>query len=176
MIKIVLVILVIVIGALVWMNLSQPSVPFTTYTLPAKDLRAYMQRKASIDDHPCINRSRCLVLYLSPWCPSCKNTKQFVPYVRQAIAQSNETGFVVVVGKAWGNFNGGYEMARDIGGQVYIDADSHYWQEVRREVNAVPAWLVIDGDGSVSETDTGSPGRHDVQTANTFLTGLSIKI
>ena len=48
------------------------------------------------------------------------------------------------------------------------------WNELRPEVNAIPAWLVIDGDGHVDEQHTGSPGRHDVQTAKTFLAELSI--
>jgi hypothetical protein len=134
-----------------------------------------MSRSVSTDDHPCLNRSRCLVLYLSPWCPSCKNTKNFVPYIRQAMDNNSDTGFVVVVGKAWGNFTGGHEMARDIGGKVYIDAESQYWQQLRREVNAIPAWLVIEGNGDVSDTKTGSPPRHDVQTAKTFLASMSIK-
>ena len=175
MVKLILMILIGVVGALVWMNMNQPAEPFTSGTLPAKDLRAYMQRQVTLDDHPCKNRTRCLVVYLSPWCPSCRNSKHFVPYVREAIAHHSDTGFVVVVGKAWGDFNGGYEMARDIGGQVYIDAESRYWNELRPEVNAIPAWLVIDGDGHVDEQHTGSPGRHDVQTANTFLAELSIK-
>ncbi len=173
--KIIVVVLVALIGALVWMNLSTSSqVPFTEQMLPAKQLRQYMQRKISIQDHPCFNQPRCLVLYLSPWCPSCKNTKRFVPYVHDAIATRKDTGFVVVVGKAWGNFKGGYDMARDIGGPIYIDEESHYWREIRSEVNAIPAWLVFESDGDVSETDTGSPRSHNLASAKSFLSDLDI--
>lgn len=173
--KIIATILIISIGALIWMNQSAPNKPFTEQMLPAKELRAYMKRKISASDHPCLNRNKCLVLYLSPWCPSCNRTKNFVSYVREVIDTNEDTGFVVIVGKAWGGFKGGYEMARDIGGQVYIDADSHYWQQIRSEVNAIPAWLVFESDGDVSDTETGSPRRHDVTSAKTFLADLSIE-
>ena len=130
-----------------------------------------MSRSTSTDDHPCLNRSRCLVLYMAPWCPACRQTKRFVPYVREAMA-GQDAGLVVVVGKAWGNFNGGYDMARDIGGQVYIEKDSRYWNELRAEINAVPAWVTFRSDGSVVEKESGSPGRHDIHSAREFLNDM----
>jgi len=175
MLKIIIIIIVVLTATLFWINQAPTNRErFTEQLLPAKQLRPFMQRKVSLHDHPCINRSRCLVLYLSPWCPSCKNTRKFVPFVQQAISSNDDTGFIVVVGSAWGNFKGGYNMARDIGGQIYIDEESNYWQEIRSEVNAIPAWLVFESDGDVSETETGSPRSHNLASAKSFLSKLSI--
>ena len=41
-------------------------------------------------------------------------------------------------------------------------------------INAIPAWLVIDGNGRVIDEDTGSPGRHNLRAAQAFLSDLSM--
>ena len=171
--KLIIISLSILVGTLIWLNSNEPSTPIDTYNLPANQLSVFRQVNNTSNEHPCLNRSRCLVLYLSPWCPSCRQTKHFVPFVREAIAQK-DAGLVVVVGKAWGNFNGGYQMARDIGGQVFVDDKSEYWREIRKNVRAIPAWLVIGSNGEVRKTRTGSPREYSIVSAKAFLSKLSI--
>ncbi|MGD9386404.1 MAG: hypothetical protein PVF28_07605 [Thioalkalispiraceae bacterium] len=172
--KTILIILIALLGVFYWLNQGEESTPFTDATLPGSQLRAYMARNVDLGRHPCRQRKRCLVVYLAPWCGACKQTKNFVPYIREAILENQDAGFMVVVGKGWGNFNGGHQMARDIGGQVYLDGEASYWRDLRREVNAVPAWLVFDGLGQVVETETGSPRRKDLSSARGFLDELGI--
>ncbi len=167
-------VLVVLLVGWFMLNQAESTEPFTQATLPGGELRAYMARRVNIDDHPCVARSRCLVVYLAPWCGACKSTKKFVPYVRDMLEQDPETGFMVVVGKGWGNFNGGHDMARDIGGQVYLDDEANYWRALRHEVNAVPAWVVFDGLGEAIETETGSPRRHSHEVAKSFLADLGV--
>jgi len=172
--KAILVVVVVLLAGLYWLNQGDSQEPFSEATLPGGNLRAYMARTVDLNDHPCWLRKRCLVVYLAPWCGACKQTKNFVPYVREAIAENPDAGFMVVVGKGWGNFTGGHDMARDIGGQVYLDGEASYWKVLRNDVNAVPAWLVFDGLGQVVESDTGSPRRHDTTTARAFIGQLGI--
>lgn len=172
--KTILLLGVVLLAGLFWLNQQESHEPFTSATLPANDLRAYMARSVDLSDHPCMARTRCLVVYLAPWCGACKQTKKFVPYVREAITEYEDAGFMVVVGKGWGNFDGGHEMARAIGGQVYLDGEARYWQVLRKEVNAVPAWVVFDGLGDVVETETGSPRRKDRDSAVSFLNELGV--
>jgi len=172
--KLVAVVLAALVVGWFMLNQAESQESFTSATLPGGELRAYMARTVDLDDHPCVARSRCLVVYLAPWCGACKSTKKFVPYVRDALDENQDVGFMVVVGKGWGNFNGGYDMARDIGGQVYLDGEADYWQTFGREVDAVPAWVVFDGLGEVLETETGSPRRHDTASAKSFLSDLGV--
>ncbi len=167
-------VLLLVIGGWFLLNQAESQEPFITSTLPGGELRAYMARRVDLNDHPCLARTRCLVVYIAPWCAACQQTKKFVPFVRDAVVDREDLGFMVVVGKGWGDFNGGHDMAREIGGQVYLDADARYWKILRGDVNAIPAWLVFDGSGEVIETETGSPGRHDRGSARAFLTELGV--
>jgi hypothetical protein len=172
--KIIVTVLIILLGGLYWVSQGESKEPFTAESLPAGYLRAYMARNIEISKHPCWLRKRCLVVYIAPWCGACQQTKNFVPIIREALRDKPDTGFMVIVGKGWGDFNGGYEMAREIGGQVYLDREASYWQLLREEVNAIPAWLVFDGRGDVLETETGSPRHHDRATARTFLAELGV--
>lgn len=172
--KIIVIVLVVAVAGLFLLNQQDSQEPFTTTTLPGSELRAYMSRSVDVSDHPCMMRSRCLVVYIAPWCAACKHTKKFVPYVREAIIDNADVGFMVVVGKGWGDFNGGHDMARDVGGQVYLDGEANYWRTLRNDVNAIPAWVVFDGAGEVIETETGSPGRHSQDSAKSFLNKLGI--
>ena len=164
----------VLIAGVIWFNQQESHAPFSTATLPASDLRAYMSRTIDLDSHPCMGRTRCLVVYLAPWCGACRQAKSFVPYIRDVISNHEDAGFMVVVGKGWGNFKGGYDMARDIGGRVYIDAEASYWRVLRKEVKAVPAWVLFDGVGDVVETQTGSPRRQSQDSAQSFLKELGV--
>ena len=101
--KAILILAVILVAGLFWLNQQESQEQFTSATLPGSELRAYMARSVDIDEHPCLTRTRCLVVYLAPWCGACKHTKTFLPYVRDAIAEQEDAGFMVVVGKGWGN-------------------------------------------------------------------------
>jgi thiol-disulfide isomerase/thioredoxin len=172
--KTILLLSLVVTAGVIWFNQQENQEPFSTVTLPASDLRAYMSRSIDLDNHPCLGRTRCLIVYLAPWCPACRQTKSFIPYMREVISDHENAGLMVVVGKGWGNFKGGYDMARDIGGQVYIDAEASYWRVLRKEANAVPAWVMFDGLGNAIETETGSPRRQSQDSAQSFLKQLGI--
>lgn len=114
------------------------------------------------------------MLYVSPWCPACRSSKGFIPFVRQAIQEEQTAGFMVIVGRAWGDFNNGHNMAQAIGGDVYLDRHADYWNDLADSVDGVPAWVVFDSDGDILDVETGAPARHDIQTARRFLDSISV--
>ena len=97
--KTILLLGVVLLVGLFWFNQRESHEPFTPATLPASELRAHMSRSIDLSDHPCMGRTRCLVVYLAPWCGACRQTKQFVPFVREVIAEHGDVGFMVVVGR-----------------------------------------------------------------------------
>jgi hypothetical protein len=141
-------------GAFYWFNRPAEQ-PMKADQIPARDLRSYRNIGAQ-EPHPCVEKTRCLVAYMAPWCPNCKDSIPFYQHVREILQPSPDVGTMLVLsplGRSWSDYGG---IARRIGGRVMLDPEDRAWTpEVRRNVGGVPAWVVYDGTGSITTAFSG---------------------
>ncbi|HSA24218.1 MAG TPA: hypothetical protein P5076_22345, partial [Myxococcota bacterium] len=87
--------------------------------LPRTDLVPSRAHASGLD--PCLGKPRCLVVYLAPWCPSCKSAARVVREAIAGYAGSREVGVQAVVGQ---DERGALEeMAAGIGPSTFLDLD-----------------------------------------------------
>lgn len=107
--------------------------------------RAYDRAVASGTD-PCAGKQTCAVVYMAPWCPSCR---QEAPQLRDALARASinrKLGLRVVVGQGRSRADD-EEMARGLGAGAVVDADGAWHRKLN--VQAYPSFFVLDGEQAV---------------------------
>jgi hypothetical protein len=113
--------------------------------------------KISADSQPeiCGAKSRCIVAYLAPWCPSCRRELASLMRARSLVKETgNEVGMKIVVGS--GRPEEIEQMARRIGGEVFSDPEGVIFDAFGGKY--YPSWWIFDSQGNVLK-ETEMPGR-----------------
>ena len=92
---------------------------------------------------PCAGR-RCVIVYMAPWCPSCKGAKPLVRTLRTKLP-AQDAALKVVIGQC--ERAAAQAMASEVGGAVFFDPDGAYYRAMK--ANGVPSWLALDRDQRV---------------------------
>ncbi len=96
---------------------------------------------------PCSGKKTCVVVYMAPWCPACK---QVLPAVIQLMSKTKAAktlGAKVYVGR--GETPAADEkMAREIGAGAFTDSDLQMHKKLK--VGYYPAFYVMDSEGSIT--------------------------
>jgi thiol-disulfide isomerase/thioredoxin len=96
---------------------------------------------------PCTGKKTCVVVYMAPWCPACK---QVLPAVIQLLAKTKTAkslGAKVYVGRGESPVDD-EKMAREIGAGAFTDTDLTMHKKLK--VGYYPAFFVMDSEGSVT--------------------------
>lgn len=92
----------------------------------------------------CKEYEDCAVLYVTPWCPACRNTLLMVQRNQERWAEEG-IGVAVIIG------NDDLERCREfgdfIGDIAFIDRGDFVLR--RTEIDTVPTWFRVDGDRKV---------------------------
>jgi thiol-disulfide isomerase/thioredoxin len=92
----------------------------------------------------CAGKKSCLVVYISPWCPSCKQELPFIKEVSSAVGGYPGFGLEVIIG--WDKRSNLFEMAQGLGIDSLLDDQGLF--ATAASVSSVPSWYLF-GDGSL---------------------------
>ncbi len=110
---------------------------------------------------PCEEKKQCLISYVAPWCPACRNSTATLRALRDRYSKSADLGVKIVVGAD--ELFALEEYGREIGGQVFYDPDGQYRESVL--IGNIPYLLLVDAEGMVIHEDSGLPaGNPDAAT------------
>jgi hypothetical protein len=93
---------------------------------------------------PCAGRTRCVVVYLAPWCGACKLSLPLIANLRREL-EARTIGFRIVVGS--GPAEALRAMAAQIGGRVQLDERGEFARAAG--VRSFPSWWLLDGQARV---------------------------
>jgi thiol-disulfide isomerase/thioredoxin len=99
---------------------------------------------------PCLE-GRCVVVYLAPWCGSCRQAEPMLRDLRDSLARD---GIPVVVVAGMDKPANLETYARNLGYPVLLDEEGRFKRAAG--VNAVPTFLVVNRRGEVTETVKGA--------------------
>jgi thiol-disulfide isomerase/thioredoxin len=102
--------------------------------------------------HPCLLSTRCLVVYLAPWCPYCKRSVPIVQKLQERW-EGDEIGIVAVIGAD--SSENIQAMAKTVGEGSYVDLDQSFGKQMG--VKGVPAWFLMNDRGEVLTSFSGAP-------------------
>lgn len=92
----------------------------------------------------CRGKSRCIAVYMTPWCPTCKATVPIVQALMRTPPDSS-TGVIAVVG---GDTRARIDSIRSmIGESALADYENKFAEALK--VRAVPHWFVWDSNGKI---------------------------
>ncbi len=101
----------------------------------------------------CTSGSRCLVVYVAPWCGPCRSSLPGDAALADHLRSKGiETTFVVGMDRP----ERCSEMVRSLGRDAVIDPDGSWAKKAG--VRGVPHFLVVDSSGSVTRRQAGAPG------------------
>ncbi|MFN0063144.1 MAG: TlpA family protein disulfide reductase [Myxococcaceae bacterium] len=100
---------------------------------------------------PCNETPRCLVVYLSPWCPTCQKAGPLLKELRSRFHQSPKLGVKAVVGLDQASRLETY--ASNLGSPTFVDGDDAFYKSAG--LSGVPGFLVLDPKGRVLERFSG---------------------
>ena len=107
----------------------------------------YQRVTASAGGDNCTGKSTCVVVYVTPWCPACKQIK---PHLVQALERSKtvqDSGFKVVVGQGK-TPQSNEEEAMSYGAGAVTDNDGS--QHRALAVESYPSFFVLDGNQKIT--------------------------
>jgi thiol-disulfide isomerase/thioredoxin len=115
--------------------------------------RYFQNPSSSTAKDPCLFSSRCLIVYLAPWCPYCKSSqKVLVALENQLKKLGSSNGIRVVVGMDTKEKLEKY--ASNFSLPVYIDDSKDLYNLLN--CSGVPSWTVIDMEGHTIFQESGS--------------------
>ena len=125
--------------------------------------------------HPCVGNRYCLVAYMAPWCPYCKQSLPAYEQMLKMASGTDQLGVTLVLSSAGQGFRGADSLARRISGPVYRDRRDRAWAVVKRvsngSISGVPAWAIYDADGLLVSSSSGSVSRSSPRHIRRFLNG-----
>lgn len=87
----------------------------------------------------CKGNKACLVVYISPWCPSCKKQLPFIKEVASAVKAFPGFALEVIIG--WDKRSNLVEMARSLGVDSLLDDRGSF--AGMASVSSVPSWYLF---------------------------------
>lgn len=132
--------------------------------MPELKLESY-NKAAGQSETPCDGKKRCLVAYLTPWCPSCQAATPFIKAARRKLENKSDVGLMVVVG--WDQRSAILDHAAKLDGQVFIDEDNTFQSAMR--FSSVPHWWVIDEKRKITASGSGLPTSDDVKIVDYYI-------
>jgi thiol-disulfide isomerase/thioredoxin len=118
---------------------------YTRTPVPSAKLRQDYQRGLASGQDYCTNKKFCVLAYVAPWCPACK---QISPKLKEALEKSpkmKDYGFKVVVGQGKPSENDAEAASYGFG--AVTDPDNIL--KVTLGVDHYPYFFVLDQDSSV---------------------------
>ncbi len=122
---------------------------FFPTSMPMQSLPLYAegaQDRSQLVGGPC-TRTRCLIVYLAPWCPYCKAAQPMIQQLREAMDGAG-VPMQVVVGMDKPAALQAY--AQSLGYPVLLDAGGEL--KKRAHIKSVPTFIVTDGRGRIKKT------------------------
>ena len=116
------------------------------HQLEKKKEAEYQRAVASKTDN-CRNKKICLVVYMAPWCPACKQVMPEVSKLLEKSKTSKDFGAKAYVGKG-SNLEENEAMARKLGAGAEVDTNHEMHQKLK--VGYYPAFFVLDSEGSIT--------------------------
>ncbi len=126
--------------------------PRKSIVLPSINLTS--ASSSNIGSDPCEAKRRCLVAYVTPWCPACHGSVGFINQVATRVSSRDDVGFKVIVGGD--SAQRCSQFARKFSGATFLDPDSHYQRAAG--FSGVPHWLVLDEKRKIVSEFSGSYG------------------
>jgi len=113
--------------------------------LPATIVNAVAGPAQSLAD-ACRGSQRCLIGYITPWCPGCRGSLTFIRQAREYLPTlGHRSSMQIIVGD--GPSDQLHSLAEEVGGHVFIDEDGSISRALR--VGGVPAWFLVNQDGAI---------------------------
>ena len=95
----------------------------------------------------CLNKNGCLVVFLAPWCPSCREHVGFMNVITAA-ASKTKLGVEVVVG--WDEEFRLKEFSQNLQGKVFLDSENKFKKQLG--FSSVPKWFVVNSQQEVTSS------------------------
>ncbi len=114
---------------------------------------------------PCLNKELCLVAYLTPWCPSCKASVDYVQALRKKLENRPKVGLMVIIGQD--GRPAILSFSKQLRGQVFVDDENKFTQAAR--FSSVPHWWIIDKERKIKNSGAGFPGSSDDKVVDYFI-------
>lgn len=102
---------------------------------------------------PCEKKTKCVVVYLAPWCPFCQKGVAFFNEVHTRFEKNGTVGMKVVLGSD--STNKLEEMAKAIKAPVFFDPEGRF--ATLLEVQGYPSWWILNERGRIVERGSGLP-------------------
>jgi thiol-disulfide isomerase/thioredoxin len=134
----------LVLGLLVGVARYRGWGPFHQDRAGATSVKLAALTPAAEAGDPCAKARRCVVVYLAPWCPACRQAKPHVKALRARLPAG--AAMKVVIGQA--ERSRSQEMAGEVGGAVFFDPDGDYYKAIKG--TGIPYWMVLDADQHVT--------------------------
>lgn len=109
-------------------------------------------------EDPCAAKSKCLVVLVTPWCPSCHRSLGVFQAWYKQLKNSSQAGMKIIVGN--GRTERMKAMALKIGEGAYIDTKNQIMTTLR--VRSVPHFFILDRSGKIEKMGAFSSIRSDV--------------
>jgi thiol-disulfide isomerase/thioredoxin len=119
---------------------------------------------------PCAFKQRCLIAYVSPWCPACRQAHGLITELREHFEASTTVGVKVVVGLD--TPDGARAGAKSFEGPTFVDLQNRLYDKVG--FSSVPSFAVVDAQGRVVQTQAGFIPDVDTQVHQLGLDGRAL--
>ena len=119
---------------------------------------------------PCLNKQRCVIVNIAPWCPACASTLPLIRVLRDAWMNSPRYGFKIIVSAD--RLDALQDEARSIGDNTYVDPENRFVKMTH--FNAFPTWVVLDENKKMLRHFAGGTAESDDAARYGLLAQLGI--
>ncbi len=113
----------------------------------AQKKEAEYQRAVASKVDNCQNKKLCVVVYMAPWCPACKQVMPAVSTLLEKSKLSKEFGTKVYVGKG-ASQEENEAMAKKLGAGAEVDSNLEMHKKLN--VGYYPAFFILDAEGAMT--------------------------
>jgi len=128
----------------------------------------------SLDSLSCQSQSKCLIVYMAPWCPACLQFKSqlFPEFLKTIISKKEEKniGLKIIIGRD--SLDKVQKMGASLGQTYTEDSSGKYYNDLG--IKGVPAFLVLRSDGKIIKNVSGfrARGNNLAQASENFFKEL----
>lgn len=149
---------IVVLGFYLYERLSIPN------QVPPLNLKSSKYNLAAVESSEvCRAKKQCVLVYLTPWCPTCRGTVSLVNQMMEYWKNSSSIGLMAIVGGD--NENQLLEMASNIKNYAFLDTDNSFGNSAN--IQSVPTWFVINEDRKILKRQSG--GYPELEKMNALL-------